>query len=118
MTYGIAVTRSAAAEIASWGLPVHAENDLLTALDEGLTQEQLDRLPRVPAPGFVFIYQLAVEDAVILGVAHHFTFWLTYGPDPNRVYVQRCEYATDEAWAAGGDGEYSPDPDLPSEQEP
>lgn len=98
MTYVIAVPEPIADEIASWGLPVDTEDDLFTRLAEGLTQESLDRLWRHPGPGPVYIYRLEFQDALVLGITHHFTFWLTYGPEPDHLYIHQGEYGSEEDW--------------------
>lgn len=90
-------------EIASWGLPVDAEDELFARLTAGLTQEELDRLRRHPGPGPVFIYRFELPDPLLLGVTHNFTFWLAYGPEPDRLYIHQCEYAAEEDWDPGGD---------------
>lgn len=105
MTYTIAVPEPVADEIASWGLPVDTEDELLARLAAGLTQAELDGLWRHPGPGPVYIYRLELQDAQLLGVTHNFTLWLTYGPQPDHLYIQQCEYSSEEDWEPddGGD---------------
>lgn len=98
MNYVIDVPAPIQLEIVSWNLSVDAEDALYAQLEEGLTQEALDRLWRLPGPGFVFIYRVELQDPLLLGITHGFTFWLVYGTTDGHLSIYQCAHEQSEDW--------------------
>lgn len=98
MNYSIDVPEPIQSDIASWNLSFDTEDALYARLEEGLTQEVLDRLWRLPGPGFVFVYNVELQDPLLLGVTHAFTFWLVYGTEEGRLTIYQATHNQDEDW--------------------
>lgn len=103
MNYSIDVPEPIQSDIASWNLSFDTEDALYARLEEGLTQEALDRLWRLPGPGFVFVYNVELQDSLLLGVTHSFTFWLVYGPEDGHLIIHQAAHDQDEDWTSDED---------------
>ncbi len=89
-------------KIRSWNLPLETEDHLYDILDLGLTSEALNQLSRLPAPNPTFLWDFDFQDAVIHGMIHYCTFWLTFGPVDDCLYVMNCDHAEEENWDPDG----------------
>lgn len=105
MNYSIDVPEPIQSEIASWNLSFDAEDALYARLEEGLTQEALDRLWRLPGPGFVFVYNVELQDPLLLGITHTFTFWLVYGSEEGHLSIYQAAHEQVEDWNSYEDTE-------------
>jgi len=85
-------------EISSWGLPSDVEEELYKRLQADLEYGHEFTCPQVPAPSPTYIHKLPLEDPTILGITHVFTFYLTYGPQDDALYVMNCIYESRESW--------------------
>jgi len=45
---------------------------------------------RFPAP--TYVYEMKLPDPAVPGVVHRFTFWLTYGPRDDALYVMQADH--------------------------
>ncbi len=112
MNYTIVVPEPIQAEIASWNLSFDAEDALYAQLEAGLTQHALDGLWRLPGPGFVFVYNVELQDPLLLGITHSFTFWLVYTSEDYHLSIYQCAHDQTENWNSEedfGGGEYDDD---------
>ncbi len=82
-------------QIASWNLPFEVEEQLYTRLHDDLAVGHEATCWRVPAPSPTYVYCLDLEDSPFPVVSHHFTFWLTYGPEDYCLYVYQCDHKED-----------------------
>ena len=57
----------------------------------------------VPAPSPTLVVNLSLQDPLILGITHHFTFWLTRGARDDHLYVHQCDHEQEEEWDADAD---------------
>lgn len=110
MNYVIDVPEPIQTEIGSWGLSYDAEDALYAHLERGLTQAELDALWRVPGPGFVWVYNLDLQDPLLLGITHVITFWLVYTAQDGHLAIHQCQHRQIEDW-----GTDATDDDLPDE---
>jgi hypothetical protein len=96
-------------EIRALDLSLEVEDQLYSQLEDELAD----------GPGtcqmlqfFTFVKYLDVQDPLISGITHRFTFFLTYGRDDNQLVVKQFFYDPVEAWSDEDDGErdYGDDP--------
>jgi|GEM_PF-5175337 len=87
-------------------MSIEAEDLLYELLETNLADEHETKCSRLAAPSPTFVYDLDFQDPLILGITHRCTFWLTYGPRDDALYVHQCTHEQLECWDL---------PDFPAE---
>jgi hypothetical protein len=82
----------------SLGLSFEVIDELYANLEGGLTSEELDRCSRLAAPSPTFILNIDIQDPIIIGIKHSFTFFLTFGEKDDCLYIRSGHHAEKEDW--------------------
>jgi hypothetical protein len=96
LIYTVVIPEPIRNEIASWGLPIEAETELYKRLQADLEIGHEVTCYRVAAPSPTYVYSLELDDPSFPILKHHFTFWLTYGPKDDCLYVHQCSHKEEE----------------------
>jgi hypothetical protein len=98
MNFTVVVPEPIRDEIRSWGLSIEAEDKLYEVLENELRTGHEEKCSRLAAPAPTYLFDLEFQDPCILGITHSCTFWLTYGPRDDALYVMHCTHSQDEHW--------------------
>lgn len=98
MRFTVVVPEPIQDEINRWALPIDVEEELYRRLQADLEYGHEFTCPQVPAPSPTYIFKLTLQDPSLLGVSHGFTFYLTYGPLDDALYVRDCSHESRESW--------------------
>ena len=91
MSFTVVVPDPIRDEIASWLLPADLEELLYSRLQEDLEYGHEHTCQRIAAPSPTFVHYFELEE-LFSPVRHCFTFWLTYGPQDDCLYVHQTHY--------------------------
>jgi hypothetical protein len=79
-------------EIAGWDLPPGLEEEMYRSLADSLEYGHEHICWQLPAPSPTYMYEMKLPDPAVPAVIHKFTFWLTYGPQEDSLYVMQADH--------------------------